>query len=188
MANRDRSQGFAFVYVDLAKLLRERDTITDDAEGPVYGPEEKSIRFQRDTRQCRLASLAPGRNRRVQLIGLGAVVREHFVFTVGARLNTLFGLALVEIWIEGTSEYPGAFAAMRSAGVDAIVVIPTPEVDNDSARIAANADSTSLALSAGMPSRLATSAICPGGRLRSASGTGTECYCHSRGQRHVVSG
>lgn len=61
MANRDRSQGFAFVYVDLAKLLRERDKISDDAEGPVYGPEEKSIRFARDTRPAPKApeTLAP---------------------------------------------------------------------------------------------------------------------------------
>ena len=48
MAHRDRSQGFAFVYVDLAKLLRERDKFTDNDTGPVYGPEEKSINFNRD--------------------------------------------------------------------------------------------------------------------------------------------
>lgn len=48
MAYRDRSQGFAFVYVDLAKLLRERDKLVDNETGPVYGPEEKSINFNKD--------------------------------------------------------------------------------------------------------------------------------------------
>jgi hypothetical protein len=50
MAFRDRSQGFAFVYVDLAKLLRERDQFNDNADAPVYGPEEKAVNFNKDPR------------------------------------------------------------------------------------------------------------------------------------------
>lgn len=47
MAYRDRSQGFAFVYVDLAKILRERDKQVDDT-GPVFPGETKSINFNKD--------------------------------------------------------------------------------------------------------------------------------------------
>lgn len=50
MAFRDRSQGFAFVYVDVAKLLKEKDRFLENQDGPVYGPEEKSVNFNRDPR------------------------------------------------------------------------------------------------------------------------------------------
>jgi hypothetical protein len=38
MAQRDRSQGFAFVYVDVAKLLKENKTVRE--ETPVLIPED----------------------------------------------------------------------------------------------------------------------------------------------------
>jgi hypothetical protein len=48
MAFRDKSQGFAFVYTDLAKILAERDKITRDNGGPVHPPETPSANFNKD--------------------------------------------------------------------------------------------------------------------------------------------
>ena len=43
MAQRDRSQGFAFVYVDIAKLLKENTKVREDS--PVLVPEDtQSVR------------------------------------------------------------------------------------------------------------------------------------------------
>ena len=47
------------------------------------------------------------------------------------------GLELVEIWVESPSEYPKAFGAMRAAGADALVIVPTPEVYRDTELLAA---------------------------------------------------
>ena len=47
------------------------------------------------------------------------------------------GLELVEIWIEKPSEYPKAFGAMRAAGADALVIVPTPEMYRDIELLAA---------------------------------------------------
>jgi putative ABC transport system substrate-binding protein len=55
------------------------------------------------------------------------------------------GLELVEIWIDNPSEYAGAFDAMRRQGVEALMVVPTPELFADSAELGA------LALKAGLP-------------------------------------
>jgi putative tryptophan/tyrosine transport system substrate-binding protein len=41
------------------------------------------------------------------------------------------GLELVEIWVESPNEYATAFATMRDAGAEAMVIVPTPEVYRD---------------------------------------------------------
>jgi putative tryptophan/tyrosine transport system substrate-binding protein len=46
------------------------------------------------------------------------------------------GLELVEIWLESPSEYGTAFAAMRSAGAEAVVIVPTPELYRDTEQLA----------------------------------------------------
>ncbi len=50
MGYRDRSQGFAFVYADLAKLLRERDQIDINSSSPLYGasPSDLSVNLSKD--------------------------------------------------------------------------------------------------------------------------------------------
>src|SRR5215475_11025381 len=39
------------------------------------------------------------------------------------------GLELVEIWVEGPSDYTAAFDAMRGYGVEALDIVPTPELN-----------------------------------------------------------
>lgn len=46
------------------------------------------------------------------------------------------GLELVEIWIESTNVYAAVFDAMRGAGVEALVIVPTPELYRDSEQLA----------------------------------------------------
>lgn len=46
------------------------------------------------------------------------------------------GLELVEIWVESPNEYPAAFDAMRSYGVEALEIQPTPELTRDSEQLA----------------------------------------------------
>jgi putative ABC transport system substrate-binding protein len=55
------------------------------------------------------------------------------------------GLELVEIWVESPNEYAAAFDAMRGSGVEALVIVPTPELDRDSEKLGA------LAAKAGLP-------------------------------------
>ena len=55
------------------------------------------------------------------------------------------GLELVEIWIESPNEYAAAFDAMRGFGVEALVIVPTPELQRDLEQLGA------LALKAGLP-------------------------------------
>ena len=55
------------------------------------------------------------------------------------------GLVLVEIWVESPNEYAAAFDAMRGAGVEALVLIPTPEINRDTEQLG------ELALKAGLP-------------------------------------
>lgn len=45
------------------------------------------------------------------------------------------GLELVEIWVESPDEYAAAFDAMRGAGVEALVIVPTPELYRDSQQL-----------------------------------------------------
>jgi putative ABC transport system substrate-binding protein len=55
------------------------------------------------------------------------------------------GLELVEIWVESPNEYAAAFDAMRGYGVEALIIVPTPELFRDSDKLGA------LAVKAGLP-------------------------------------
>ena len=55
------------------------------------------------------------------------------------------GLELIEIWVENPNEYTAAFGVMRGAGVEAIVIVPTPEINRDTEQLGA------LAAKAGLP-------------------------------------
>lgn len=55
------------------------------------------------------------------------------------------GLELVEIWVESSNEYAGAFEFMRGAGVEALMIVPTPEINHDAEQLGA------LASKAGLP-------------------------------------
>jgi putative tryptophan/tyrosine transport system substrate-binding protein len=54
------------------------------------------------------------------------------------------GLELVETWVENPNEYAAAFAAMRAAGAEALVIVPTPELYRDSEQLAGFADVSRL--------------------------------------------
>jgi putative ABC transport system substrate-binding protein len=56
------------------------------------------------------------------------------------------GLELIEIWVESSGEYPDAFRRMRAAGVDALEIVDTPEINRDVEQLAA------LAAEARLPS------------------------------------
>jgi putative tryptophan/tyrosine transport system substrate-binding protein len=55
------------------------------------------------------------------------------------------GLELVDFWVEDPGDYPAAFDAMRGAGAEALLIVPTPETGRDTGQIAA------LALKYGLP-------------------------------------
>jgi putative ABC transport system substrate-binding protein len=55
------------------------------------------------------------------------------------------GLELVEIWVERSSDYAAAFDAMRGRGVEALLIVPLPELHRDSEELAA------LSAKAGLP-------------------------------------
>ena len=55
------------------------------------------------------------------------------------------GLELVEIWAENANDYTAAFGIMRGAGVEALVVVPTPEINRDTEQLG------ELAVKAGLP-------------------------------------
>jgi putative ABC transport system substrate-binding protein len=55
------------------------------------------------------------------------------------------GLELVEIWVESPNEYEAAFDVMRGAGVEALLLVPTPERSRDTEQLGA------LAVKAGLP-------------------------------------
>jgi len=55
------------------------------------------------------------------------------------------GLELVEIWVESPNEYAAAFDAMRGYGVEALMIVPTPELFRDSDKLGV------LAVKAGLP-------------------------------------
>jgi putative ABC transport system substrate-binding protein len=55
------------------------------------------------------------------------------------------GLELIEIWVENPNEYATAFDTMRSYGVEALMIVPTPELFRDSDKLSA------LAVKAGLP-------------------------------------
>jgi len=55
-------------------------------------------------------------------------------------------IQLMEFYVDGPSEYKGAFAAMRAAGAEAVVIVPAPELSHDSKELA------TIALESGLPS------------------------------------
>lgn len=61
MASRDRGQGFGFVYVDIAKLLKEKNKLFENpSSGPVHTDSTaKTINFNRDELIQRKAAAAP---------------------------------------------------------------------------------------------------------------------------------
>jgi putative tryptophan/tyrosine transport system substrate-binding protein len=61
------------------------------------------------------------------------------------KAAAVVGLELVEIWVESPSEYAAAFDAMRGAGAEALLIVPTPETGRDTGQLAA------LALKSGLP-------------------------------------
>ncbi len=68
MAFRDRSQGFGFVYLDLAKFVAERDEL-EKKHGAVYPPAHvPSINFNKDP-QPQLKPVPAPRNTRSEAIG-----------------------------------------------------------------------------------------------------------------------
>ncbi len=54
------------------------------------------------------------------------------------------GIELIELYVAGPEEYRAAFAAMRSAGAGALVIVPVPEFFGDAERLAALAAETGL--------------------------------------------
>jgi putative tryptophan/tyrosine transport system substrate-binding protein len=55
------------------------------------------------------------------------------------------GLELVEIWVESPTEYAAAFGTMRDDGVQALALVPTPEMNRDTEQLG------QLAAKAGLP-------------------------------------
>jgi putative ABC transport system substrate-binding protein len=55
------------------------------------------------------------------------------------------GLELFDFWVEGPDDYPTAFDAMRGAGAEALLIVPTPETGRDTEQLA------TLALKFGLP-------------------------------------
>jgi putative tryptophan/tyrosine transport system substrate-binding protein len=54
-------------------------------------------------------------------------------------------IELIEFYVDRPDEYKRAFAAMRAAGAEALVIVPTPELNHDATELAA------LALDSGLP-------------------------------------
>jgi putative ABC transport system substrate-binding protein len=81
--------------------------------------------------------------RRIGALGVQGAPRENFVemHAVAARV----GVELAEVFVSGPDEYRSAFAAMRSAEAQALVIAAAPELYHDAAALAA------LALEAGLP-------------------------------------
>jgi putative tryptophan/tyrosine transport system substrate-binding protein len=52
----------------------------------------------------------------------------------------------MEFYVDSASEYKGAFASMRAAGAEAVVIVPAPELSHDSKELA------TIALESGLPS------------------------------------
>jgi putative ABC transport system substrate-binding protein len=54
------------------------------------------------------------------------------------------GLELIEIWAESPNDYAAAFELMRSAGAEALVLVPTPEINRDTELLGALASKARL--------------------------------------------
>ena len=60
MAQRDRSQGFGFVYVDIAKLLTQGDEL-EKSHGPIPTGDAKTVNFNKDPQIAKPAPI-PSQN------------------------------------------------------------------------------------------------------------------------------
>lgn len=49
MAQRDRSQGFGFMYVDISRLLQEKAKLEKDNDKPVLTENTKTANFNKDS-------------------------------------------------------------------------------------------------------------------------------------------
>ncbi len=59
MAQRDKSQGFGFVYVDLAKILADRDKLDPQSSQPFHPTNAPVINFNKDTNVRPVPAPAP---------------------------------------------------------------------------------------------------------------------------------
>ena len=50
MAQRDTSQGFGFVYLDISKILAQRAELEKNTSGPINTGDAKTINFNKDPR------------------------------------------------------------------------------------------------------------------------------------------
>ena len=55
------------------------------------------------------------------------------------------GVELIEFWVDGTSPYRQTFAAMSAVSVDALLIVPTPELNRDTQQLAALAVEAGIA-------------------------------------------
>jgi hypothetical protein len=56
MATRDKSQGFGFMYVDITRLLAQRDELKKNEDAPVTTAGHQTINFNRDREPLRVVS------------------------------------------------------------------------------------------------------------------------------------
>ena len=82
--------------------------------------------------------------RRIAVLSMHREVTEPAAAPMRAVAAKL-GIQLVELYVGGPDEYHAAFAAMRSAGAEALVITPMPEFNEHAERLAA------LAVEAGLP-------------------------------------
>jgi putative ABC transport system substrate-binding protein len=82
--------------------------------------------------------------RRIAVLSMHREVTEPAAAPMRAVAARL-GIELVELYVAGPEEYRGAFTAMRSAGAQALVIVPVPELSQHAEELAA------LAVEAGLP-------------------------------------
>lgn len=59
MAQRDRSQGFGFMYVNIAKVLEERGKLSAESSAPVSTANVHHANFNKDTQTPSAPTVAP---------------------------------------------------------------------------------------------------------------------------------
>lgn len=74
--------------------------------------------------------------RRVATLSTHREVVERGMATIRAG-SVKAGIELAEFWVDEPQEYSAAFAAMRSARVDALLIMPTPEMYRDVEQVSA---------------------------------------------------
>ena len=81
--------------------------------------------------------------RRIAVLSMHREVTEPAAAPMRTAAAQL-GIELIELYVAGPEEYRAAFAAMRSAGAGALVIVPVPEFFGDAERLAALAAETAL--------------------------------------------